>query len=144
MHRSSVAAGVKALAPPILVAVLASGCGAFNGDAEATWDVAPDQSLDADTTTFTALVTRLGCNSGVTGEANEPAIEVTDAQVVITFTVSPGEPSSATCPSNDQVSYDVELPEVLGSRELIDGACESGEAKGTEPCHPDGARYTPW
>jgi hypothetical protein len=126
-----------------LVAVLASGCGAFNGDAEATWDVAPGQVLDVDTTTFTALVTRLGCNSGVTGDANEPTIEVTDAQVVITFTVSPGEPSSATCPGNDPVSYEVELPEALRSRELIDGACESSEAKGTEPCHPDNMRYTP-
>lgn len=105
----------------VISAVLASGCSVFNREAAATWDPAPDQTLDANTTTFTALVERLGCNSGVTGEGDDPAIEVTDDQVVVTFTVSPGEPSSATCPSNAQVAAEVELPEALGDRDLVDG-----------------------
>jgi len=62
-------------------------------DAAATWDLAPNQTLDADTTSFTALVTRLGCNSGVTGDVNDPDIELTDAEVVLTFTVSPANPA---------------------------------------------------
>lgn len=107
----------------IVTAVLTSGCGVVDRDstATATWDLGPGQSLDVDTTTFTALVTRVGCNSGVTGDVNDPVIDVSDHEVVITFTVSPGEPSEATCPSNEYVPYEVELPEMLGDRELVDG-----------------------
>lgn len=133
----------------IIAAGLASGCsmvddeGMVGGEAAATWDLAPEQTLDANTTTFTAMVTRLSCNSGVTGDPNDPAIEITEDQIVITFTVSPGEPSSADCQGNDQVSQEVELPEVLGDRELVDGACASSEVSSTEPCQPSGVRYAP-
>lgn len=127
----------------VVTAVLASGCSLFNDEAAATWDLAPDQTLDANTTTFTALVGRLGCNGGVTGEVNDPAIELTDDQVVITFSVSPGEPYSATCQGNDQVATEVELPGAIGDLELVDGECASTEATSTEPCQPSGVRYTP-
>lgn len=126
-----------------MTAALISGCGLFNRNAAATWDLAPGQTLAADTTTFTALVTRSGCNSGVTGDVNEPDIELTEAEVVITFAVSPGQPSAATCQGNNQVSYEVELPEAIGDRELVDGECSSAEANDTEPCRPDDVRYTP-
>lgn len=133
----------------IIAAGLASGCsmakdeGTVGGEAAAIWDLAPQQTLDANTTTFTAMVTRLSCNSGVTGEPNDPAIDVTGDQVVITFTVSPGEPSNADCQGNDQVSQEVELPEALGDRELVDGECASNEANDTAPCQPSGVRYRP-
>ncbi len=124
-------------------AVLGSGCSLFNDDAVATWDLANDQSPDSATTAVTVDVTRLGCNSGETGTVNDPDIEMTDTQVVITFTVSPGEPSAANCQGNNPVSYDVELPEALGERFLVDGACDLTEATSTAPCQPSGVRYTP-
>ena len=143
MHALKPTPATQALAAAILTAALASGCGVFNDEAAATWDLAPDQTLDVDTTTFTALVTRLGCNSGVTGDVNEPDIEAADGEVVITFTVSPGEPSSATCQGNNQVAYEVQLPEALADRKLVDGECASTKANSTEPCQPNGVRYTP-
>jgi hypothetical protein len=126
----------------LVTAVLASGCGASNRDAAATWDLATGQGLNADTTNFTAHVTRLGCNGGVTGGVNAPTIEVRDDEIVITFTVSPGEPSSATCQGNNQVPYEVKLPSALGNRDLVDGGC-AGDAASTAPCQPSGVRFTP-
>ncbi len=133
----------KTLAAVALTTALISGCSLFNRDAAATWDLAPDQSLDAETTTFTALVTRLDCNSGITGEVNEPEIEFTDSEVVITFTVSPRTRGDGDCQGNDQIRHEVDLPQALGDRALVDGQCAASEADGTEPCRPDGVRYTP-
>ena len=126
-----------------LSAALSSGCSPSHDQAEAIWDLTKDQTLVSDTTAFAVEVTRLGCNNGETGTVNDPDIEMTDTQVVITFTVSPGEPSSADCQGNNAVSYDVELPEALGERELVDGGCVSSEAASTESCHPSGVRYIP-
>lgn len=153
---------IRACAVVALSAVLSSGCGLPSDEADeagATWDLTKDQTPDSDTTAFTVEVTRLGCNSGQTGTVNDPGIEMTDTQVVITFTVSPGEqwrgfrlwrsggqprgPGSADCQGNNAVSYDVELPEALSERELVDGGCASTEATGTAPCQPSGVRYTP-
>jgi hypothetical protein len=121
-----------------------TGCGLWpGGSAAATWAVAPNQEISAATSNFTVLVSRLGCNSGVTGEAQQPEVQLDDGEVIITFTVRPDEPSSATCPSNDQVPYDVELGEPLGDRALVDGQCLSGaEAVGTADCPTDGVRYS--
>ena len=126
------------------MAVMMAGCIEVDDrEAAAVWDVAPDQRLDADTTTFTALVHRVGCNNGVTGDVNDPAIEVSDHQVVITFTVSPGEPSSATCQGNEPVAYEVALPDALGDRELVDGECVPIGTNDNADCDPDGVRHTP-
>ena len=126
-----------------VTATLAGGCGVLKRDAIAVWDLGGNSTLNADTTTFTALVTRLDCSSGVTGDVNDPDIELADDHVVITFTVSPSEAAVADCQGNDQVPYDVEIPEPLGSRELVDGACTSTEANSTVFCRPDGVRYAP-
>jgi hypothetical protein len=134
---------LKALAAAALSTALICGCSLLNRDAAATWDLAPDQSLDAETTTFTALVTRLDCNSGVTGEVNDAEVEFTDTEVVITFTVSPRTPGDGDCQGNDPVRHEVDLPQALGDRALVDGQCASAEAEDTEPCRPDGVRYTP-
>lgn len=123
---------------------MAAGCaGQAGGEATAVWVLAPDQALDADASGFTAGVTRLGCNSGVTGTVNDPDIQVTEDEVVVTFTVSPGPPAAADCPGNDEVAYDVELPAPLGDRSLIDGACLGEEAGDTVFCEPSGVRFRP-
>ena len=134
---------MRACAMVAVSVVLSSGCSLFNDEAEATWDLSKGQAPDSDTTAFTVEVTRLGCNSGETGTVNDPDIKMTDTQVVITFTVSPGEPGSADCQGNNAVSYDVALPEALGERELVDGGCDSTEASSTTSCEPSSVRYTP-
>lgn len=106
----------------------------FNDDAAATWTVAPGQALGADTTSFTAVVTFRACSDGVTGTVNEPDIDMGDDEVTITFTVSPDDPATATCPSNEGVPYQVRLPEAIGDRNLIDGVCLSTEASDTALC----------
>ena len=123
MRRVTPGPAAVACSSAVLTAVLTSGCGVADRDstAAATWDLGPGQALDVDSVTFTALVTRDDCNSGVTGDVNDPVIELSDQKVVITFTVSPGEASEATCQGNDHVPYEVVLPEMLGNRELVDG-----------------------
>jgi heat shock protein HslJ len=114
------------------------------GTAAAVWTVAPDQDLNAEASEITVLVTRLGCNSGVTGGVAEPDVRLEDDRVVLTFTVRPGEPSAADCPGNNQVPYAVDLREPIGNRQLVDGQClPEGEAAGTSFCQPDGVRYSP-
>lgn len=110
--------------------------------ATAVWDVEPNQALDQGSKRFTAVVTRLGCNGGVTGTVNRPDVQITADRIVITFTVSPGPPKAATCPGNRPVPTVVELPEPLGTRALIDGACDTAEAAGTSFCIDSGVRRT--
>ncbi len=66
------ARAARALAGAFLAASIAGCDRVEGGKAAAVWDVAPDQGLDADTTTFTALVHRVGCNNGVTDDVNNP------------------------------------------------------------------------
>lgn len=124
---------------------LMAGCagGVADGIAIAVWELDPEQSLGAESTGFTALVTRLGCNSGVTGEVQEPEIVVTDAELVITFEVTPGEPEAANCQGNEIVSYEVALPGPLGDRVIRDGACDLSEPASTVFCEGDGVRFAP-
>lgn len=108
----------------------------------AIWELAPGQSLNERTRSITTVVTRLGCNSGVTGTVNEPTIVFTPTDAIIAFTVSPGPPDIAACQGNDHVAYEIALPEPLGDRSLIDGACEDSDASRTVFCETD-ERYTP-
>jgi hypothetical protein len=155
MHRTRTAAAAISM----LAATLA-GCGSTNvtsapatiepstspptveagGRATAVWRVESKQALDEGSTRFTALVTRLGCNGGVTGTVNSPDVQITPDRIVITFTVSPGPPKGATCPGNGAVPAVVELPEPLGARALVDGACETTEAETTSFCIDGGVR----
>ena len=99
--------------------------------------------MGPDTTSFTALVRRLGCNSGDTGDVQKPEVNLEDEAVVVTFTVKPVQ-TEATCPDNDDVPYEVVLPEPLGDRSLVDGQCVSDtDASGAALCRPDGVRYRP-
>ena len=126
----------------VLSAAVLGGC--LGGDrAVASWELAPGQSLGPESTTFTALVTRVSCNNGVTGSVNEPGLGIGDDAVVVTFTVSPGRPESASCPGNDAVPYVVTLPEPLGTRSLVDGACESADVADSATCASGAVRRLP-
>jgi len=142
-RRIGTSVAARAGAPAALVTLLLTGCAGNSDEAVATWKLAGDQAITASATTLSVLVTRLGCNSGVTGDVNEPDVELTDEAVVLTFTVSPGEEGDADCQGNPPVRYEVELPEPLGDRALVDGQCASEEASSTAPCRPDGVRYSP-
>lgn len=111
--------------------------------AGAVWSLQAPNQLGADTTTFAVLVRRVGCNNGVTGEVQEPDIQVEDTKITISFAVLP-EQTTADCLGNDEVPYEVALPGPLGDRQLIDGQCAEGaEGSGTIFCRPDGVRYAP-
>lgn len=111
------------------------------GDA-AVWFVDPDAPPTPSTSTFTAQVSRLGCNSGVTGKVQRPGVVFTDTEVVVAFTVEP-DPDGGNCPTNDRVPYEVQLGQPIGDRVLVDGACSSGgEAATTSYCDEDrGVRW---
>ncbi|MCW2751710.1 MAG: hypothetical protein JWR83_2820 [Aeromicrobium sp.] len=131
-----------ALLAAAALASATTSCGLFSDDtAAATWTIAAHQDLNAQSTQFTVLVSRLGCNNGETGEVVEPDVTFEEDRVILTFEVTPGEPSSATCPSNNTVPYDVALREPLGDRALVDGECLKGEAKTTAFCTDDGVLY---
>jgi hypothetical protein len=113
------------------------------GDA-AVWSIPPDEDLQPSSTTFTALVTRLGCSGGVTGEVLPPEIRMNDSEVIVTFAVAPKQVGPARCPGNDHVAYEVTLPEPLRDRTLVDGQCLPGGDAGTSAsCKPDGTRFRP-
>lgn len=101
----------------------------------AVWLLDPDGLPVADSDTFTALVSRLGCSGGETGEVFDPSVEVNAHEVVVTFTVTPLPPEGvATCPGNKPVPYVVHLDEPLRSRTIVDGACRGSEAASTSWC----------
>jgi hypothetical protein len=130
------------------LAALTTACGAATDSSTrgdpAVWFLGLDQELQESTTTFTALVSRLGCNDGVTGQVLEPEIRMSESEVVVTFSVAPKQPGPATCPDNDEVSYEVDLGEPLGARALVDGQClPGGEAATTSFCRPGATRFRP-
>ena len=112
--------------------------GGISGEAApGVWELDPAQPAPRTATSVTALVTRLGCNGGVTGEVVRPHVEMTASQIVVTFQVTPRDPEAATCPSNQPVLYLVELGEPVGGRRLVDGRClPGGEAEATSLCAP--------
>jgi hypothetical protein len=110
----------------------------------AVWDLGLDPGLERSSTRFTALVSRLGCNSGVTGQVLTPVIEMGKSEIIVTFSVAPKQPGGADCLGNDQVSYEVELGEPLRERALIDGQClAGGEAVTTSFCVTGPTRFKP-
>jgi hypothetical protein len=137
------------------LAAQASGCGkkapegsppaplASPGGDAAVWFLGPDQKLRDSSTRFVAVVSRLGCNGGVTGEVLAPEIRRGESEIVVTFAVDPRQPGPAPCQGNDPVPYEVDLGEPLGHRSLVDGECLArGEAVSTSFCS-SGARRHP-
>lgn len=114
-----------------------------SASAAAVWELKPGQPLTASSTRFTAFVSRLGCNSGMTGALLAPDVEIRTADVVLTFQVEPGDPRGGNCQGNNRVPYEVELSEPIGDRALVDGQCLPGrEAEHTSFCEPDGNRWS--
>jgi hypothetical protein len=112
-----------------------------HGDA-AVWWLSGDSELTSKTSSFTAIVSRLGCNSGVTGNVLEPQLDYGDTQVVVTFEVELASGGAHFCQSNREVPYEVVLLEPVGDRELVDGAClAEGEARTTSHCAQGGVRW---
>jgi hypothetical protein len=110
----------------------------------ATWMLRPGQLPQQSSTGFTALVTRLGCNGGVTGQVLAPEIQLSTSEVVVTFEVAPKQTGSATCPGNDEVAYEVDLGEQLRGRALVDGQCLPGaDARRTAFCSAGPTRFRP-
>ena len=110
----------------------------------AVWFVSPDRQVSSASSSFTADVSRLGCNGGVTGTVLNPSIEKDDASVEVTFTVEAAPPGDHTCPGNAFVQVVVDLAEPLGERQLVDGACRSGgEAANTAWCLDGSVRWRP-
>lgn len=125
------------------VVLLSSSCSAPGPGDAAVWTVQPGHQLGPESTTFTAMVRRLGCNNGSTGDVQEFSVRAEGESVVVTFYVEP-DPSDASCPGNDETPVVVELFEPLGDRDLVDGQCSpDGPASGSKYCRPDGVRYTP-
>ena len=136
------ALALRALIASAVIVALA-GCAQLSpGGVTATWRLAPGAEPDAAATSIDVLVTRLEGNSGVTGTVDEPQVEALDGEVVITITVSPGTPEVADCQGNDEVLATVRLPQPLGDRPLVDGACRTTNASSTVFCESE-VRFAP-
>ena len=111
----------------------------------AVWKLESPSATAPPSTTFTALVSRLGCSGGVTGEVLEPTVEASDTEIIVTFFVASLDSDlEQTCPGNDEVRYEVSLDEPIGDRPLLDGSCRSGgEAASTFFCAAGAARWVP-
>ncbi len=86
-------------------------------------------------TSIAILVSRLGCASGKTGTVLVPVYALTATAVILrtdVAVISSGE--AQTCPGNDQVPITVVLPEPIGNRSLVDGACGQPPASTTSSC----------
>ena len=119
---------------------LIAGCNSGQDGDAATWTVT-DGAVTSETQQFEALVTRLGCAGGLTGEVLEPDISVGSDEVTIEFAVE-SISGDQTCPGNDQVAVNVDLGEPIGERKLVDGQCSS-EAATTAFCSDGGIRWSP-
>jgi hypothetical protein len=109
----------------------------------ATWRLDPSFTVTPETRTLHVLVTRLGCNTGVTGVVNPPDLSAGTNNVRITFTVE--HSAGGRCPGNDEVPYTVDLSMAVGVRLLYDGACADGApAAAMSVCTDDkGVRWGP-
>lgn len=139
----------------VLTALVAAACGddemgvgtdrgpsGVTGGA-ATWTVAEDDPPTTDAESFTAMVERLGCSGGETGEVQEATVVADDGQIVVTMSVEPLPSGDYTCPGNKAEPYVVELDGAIGERQLVDGACRSGEAASTSKCSDGAVRWSP-
>ncbi|MEV6488573.1 hypothetical protein AB0M20_08055 [Actinoplanes sp. NPDC051633] len=108
----------------------------------ALWVVGPNEKLQQSSTSFLAVVWREGCNGGRTGQVLAPIIRKTESEIVVTFSVTPKQTGAATCPGNNEVTYEVDLGEPLGVRALVDGQCVGNESK-PGFCREGSVRFKP-
>lgn len=94
-----------------------------DGYGPATWRLAPGSGPGPTTTLLHLVVTELACASGESAEGRvaDPAIAVDAGSVTIYFAVKT-LPGGGRCPSNPPLRLDVDLPEALGNRILLDGS----------------------
>ena len=113
--------------------------------AVAIWSVDPSDPLTSASTSFTAHVTRVGCNDGNTGLVRQPDVSSSPTEIVVRFSVEPRQDVAApSCLGNDSVPVVVHLSEAIGDRRLIDGAClAGGEAATTALCKNGATRWPP-
>ena len=108
------------------------------------WTITSGDKITSTSSSFTAQVTRLGCNNGVTGEVFAPQVTLAESEIVVTFSVEALPDGEYTCPGNDVVPYIVAVGEAIGNRPLVDGACAMGsDAESTTFCDGGGVRWTP-
>lgn len=109
---------------------------------DAVWRLPDGVQPDPTAKSFAVEVSRVGCNSGVTGEVLAPTVEEVNQEVVVTFTVLPETTGAVDCQGNDWVPSTVRLSEALGERSLYDGEClPSATATAPGLCKLDGLRY---
>lgn len=106
----------------------------------AVWNIDSARPPSPRDQSFPALVERLGCNNGETGEVLEPKVIEEPHQVVITFEVAPQD-GPASCPGNKPVRHEVVLTAPVGDRVLVDGACLAGPSVTTSHCLDGGERW---
>jgi hypothetical protein len=94
--------------------------------------VDPDQPPQPGERRFTALVRRLDCAGGETGEVLEPEVHEGGDRVTVTFSV--GGLAYGPCVVNKAVPYAIELASPLADRVLVDGVCESDRFRSTAVC----------
>jgi hypothetical protein len=111
----------------------------------AFWAVRPGETLSPTSSSFTAVVSRLGCGGGVTGRVLRPAITVRTTEIAISFAVERLPDDVAhTCRGNEAVAYQIDLGERIGVRQLVDGQCAAGQlAASTAVCADAGVRWRP-
>ncbi|GAA5142066.1 hypothetical protein GCM10023340_04950 [Nocardioides marinquilinus] len=110
-------------------------------DDAAVWRLSGDALPRPGDTEVATTVSRLGCNSGVTGEVLEPDVVYGPTAIIVTFSVV-ADRGEATCQSNREVPVVVRLVEPIGDRELVDGRClPGGAAETTTLCARDGRRW---
>jgi hypothetical protein len=107
----------------------------------AVWSIDPSTPVAGTDQSFTAMVSRLGCSGGVTGDVHAPEVTIGATEIAVEFRVAPLDPEGAyNCPGNDLVPYEVELGQPIGDRTLVDGAC-AGEAGTTSFCWDGDVRW---
>ena len=117
----------------VAVLVLAVGCAPSRGD-PAIWELVDPGTVSTTSTSLSIGVTRLGCSSGVTGQPLKPRVTYEDQRVVIVAEVEP-HIDGGRCPGNPSVPVVLKLPEPVGDRDLVDGAClGDGPAVRTSSC----------
>lgn len=113
-------------------------------DAEvAVWAIDVASPPTSTSTSFTAMVTRLSCNGGETGDVADVLVAEEDDRIVVSVTVEPLPPAVSTCQGNLPVPVQVQLATPIGGRELVDGTCLSGEATATSFCTEGPVRWAP-
>lgn len=115
------------------VLLLSAACSGEERGDPATWELRDPGAVSAESRSLDIGVQRLGCSSGVTGEVLEPRVSYKRDRIVIQVDVAPFR-GAANCPGNDSVPVTVVLSEPVGERDLVDGACLSGDAVSTAPC----------